>query len=97
MHGGRVVVGVALWITSLYFHGVASGVDFDASFIEPLLIARFLHRIDLHFIAVPAGDLDVAIEVVQRNTAFGGERNRTVEILCDLRVGRGGETRQQRS
>ena len=62
--------------------------------VEALLVARRLHRVDLDFVLVPAGDLDVAIDVAERNAAVGGEGNGLVEVLGYL--GMGGHGQQQR-
>ena len=97
VNAARIII-VVLRKASLDFHRAASGVDLDAHVVQLLLVACGLDRIDLNFIAVPSGDLDVAIDVVERNAAVRGEWNGLMKFLRDLGLsGKGDEQSEQRS
>src|ERR1700676_273963 len=61
---------------------VVSGVDFDLGLIQPLFRIGILHCIDFHLILVPTGDVYVAVNVVEFNSAVGGQGVRLMEFLA---------------
>src|SRR5437660_9027260 len=51
---------------------VLSGINLDLGFVQPLFGIRVLYGVDLHFLAVPTGNVNRAFDVVQFNAAVGG-------------------------
>src|SRR5690348_16438399 len=72
-HAGGIVVGapipiiVVIGILGPNGQVVLSGINLDLGFVQPLFSVSILYGVDLHFIAVPTGDVNRAIDVIQFN------------------------------
>src|SRR5579864_480470 len=86
-HAGGIVVGapipVVVVIRILGPNGqiVLSGINLDLGFVQPLFGICTLYGVNLHFIAVPTGDVNRAIDVVQLNAATGCDGISLVKLL----------------
>ncbi len=67
MDRSGIVARMSFGITGADLHRVTATLDFNPGLPQPLLVARRLHRVDLHFVLVPAGDFDIPVDVVQRD------------------------------
>ena len=72
-------------------------VNLNLRLIQALFGVRVLHRIDLHFVLVPTGNVHIAVDVIEFNPAIGGEGISLMEFLGQSAAVVGGMCREGKS